>query len=200
MTRVNNAYERARLQKIARLASSGSVLDIGYAQLPNPYFADVETVGLDLEKPLEPSGYVEEIQGSALDLPAALGERRFDWIVAGEFIEHVRNPYDFLDSLHPFLRENGHVVLSTPNPVAWPTLIFEWLGSTRHFYTEDHLYYFAPRWVRRMLDFAGFETTHVGGVGLWAPGIVLPCPVFLSYQVIYVARQKHATASGAQSG
>ena len=192
MAKINNVYERARLQKIARIASSGIVLDIGYAQLPNPYFSDVEIVGLDLARPREPSGYAEEIQGSALDLPAALGNRRFDWIVAGEFIEHLRNPYDFLGSLHPFLAENGRIVLTTPNPVAWPTLIFEWLGSRRYFYTEDHLYYFAPRWVRRMLDFSGFEPTDTRGVGLWAPGIVLPCPVFLSYQVIYVARPKPA--------
>ena len=192
MVKINRPYERTRLQKIARIARSGSVLDVGYAQLPNPYFADVETVGLDLVRPAEPSGYAEEIQGSALDLPKALGERRFDWIVAGEFIEHVRNPYDFLDSLHSFLAEDGHIVLSTPNPVAWPTLIFEWLGSERYFYTEQHLYYFAPRWVRRMLDVSGFEVTDTRAVGLWAPGIVLPCPIFLSYQVIYVAKRKAA--------
>ena len=192
MVKINRPYERTRLQKIARIARSGSVLDVGYAQLPNPYFADVETVGLDLVRPAEPSGYAEEIQGSALDLPKALGERRFDWIVAGEFIEHVRNPYDFLDSLPSFLAEDGHIVLSTPNPVAWPTLIFEWLGSERYFYTEQHLYYFAPRWVRRMLDVSGFEVTDTRAVGLWAPGIVLPCPIFLSYQVIYVAKRKAA--------
>ena len=192
MVKINRPYERTRLQKIARIARSGSVLDVGYAQLPNPYFADVETVGLDLVRPAEPSGYAEEIQGSALDLPKALGERRFDWIVAGEFIEHVRNPYDFLDSLHSFLAEDGHIVLSTPNPVAWPTLIFEWLGSERYFYTEQHLYYCAPRWVRRMLDVSGFEVTDTRAVGLWAPGIVLPCPIFLSYQVIYVAKRKAA--------
>jgi hypothetical protein len=43
-----------------------------------------------------------------------------------------------------------------------------------------------------MLDFSGFETIDTRAVGLWVPGIVLPCPVFLSYQVIYVARQKSA--------
>ena len=195
MTKIDSVYERTRLKKIARIVTSGSVLDIGYAQLPNPYFSGVETAGLDLVKPPSPSGYAQEIQGSALDLPAALGDRCFDWIVAAEFIEHVRNPYDFLDSLHPFLKPNGCIVLSTPNPVAWPTLIFEWLSSKRRFYTEEHLYYFAPRWVHRMLDFSGFEVTDTRAVGLWAPGIVLPCPVFLSYQVIYVARQKPASTA-----
>lgn len=194
MTKVNSVYERVRQKKIARIASSGRVLDIGYAQLPNRYFSGDEVVGLDLEKPSKPSGYAEEIEGSALDLPAAVSGRHFDWIVAGEFIEHLRNPYDFLDSLHPFLARDGHVILSTPNPVAWPTLIFEWLGSKRYFYTEEHLYYFAPRWVHRMLEATGFEVTDTRAVGLWAPGVVLPCPVFLSYQVIYVARQKAVTA------
>jgi SAM-dependent methyltransferase len=190
MRKINNAYERTRQKKIARIVNSGSVLDIGYAQLPNRYYSGIEAVGLDLEMPSEPSGYAEEIQGNALDLSRALGNRRFDWIVAGEFIEHVRNPYDFLDSLHPFLKDNGRIVLSTPNPVGWPTLLFEWLQSKTRFYTEEHLYYFAPRWVHRMLDFTGFQPIDTLAVGLWAPGIILPCPVALSYQVIYVAKPK----------
>lgn len=190
MAASNSAYELQRLRKIARLANSGVVLDIGYAQLPNPYFENVSCVGLDLADAPADCQYSEKLVGSALDLKSVLGDRRFDWIVAGEFIEHVRRPYDFLESLHDFLAPGAHIILSTPNPIAWPTLLFEWAQSEKRFYTKDHFYYFSPRWVRRMLEMSGYELVETIPVGFWFPKYILPCPTVLSYQVIYLARPR----------
>ncbi len=190
MVAKNNAYELKRLRKIAQIAKSGVVLDIGYAQMPNPYYKEVESVGLDLLEPPADCNYDEKVVGSALDLKSALGDRKFDWIVAGEFIEHIRCPYDFLDSLHRFLAPGGHIVLSTPNPIAWPTIIFEWLQSENRFYTRDHLYYFSPRWVKRMLEVSGYDLVGSVPVGFWFPKLILPCPTSLSYQVIYIAKPR----------
>jgi SAM-dependent methyltransferase len=157
--------------------------------MPNPYFQDLHRVGLDLASPMTPSGYEEEITGDGCDLPASLGARRFDTIVAGELIEHLERPYEFLRALPAFLTAEGRVILSTPNPLAWPVAFFEMVRSTRFFYSHDHLYYFTPRWVTRMLERSGFVVRAVVPVGLLLPlpGIVLPCPIGLSYQVIYVA-------------
>ncbi|MDH3379886.1 MAG: class I SAM-dependent methyltransferase [Gammaproteobacteria bacterium] len=190
MVAINKAYELARLRKIARITRSGHILDIGYAQMPNPYYKGVTCVGLDLLEPTVDCKYAETIVGNALELPEALGSRRFDWIVAGEFIEHIRRPYDFLESLHGFLAPGGQIVLSTPNPIAWPTIIFEWAQSESRFYTKEHLYYFPPRWVKRMLDVSGYDLVDTIPVGLWLPKFVLPCPAFLSYQVIYLAKPR----------
>jgi SAM-dependent methyltransferase len=146
-------------------------------------------VGLDLQRPASPSGYEEEIQGDALRLEACLGTRRFDSIVAGELIEHLENPYQFLRSLHGVLAEGGRVILSTPNPVSWPVVLFEWFRSRKYFYSRDHLYYFTPRWVIRLLEETGYVIESVVPVGLLVPlgPFIPPCPAVLSYQVIYVA-------------
>ena len=45
------AYERKRLRLIGRLAIGPKVLDIGYAQMPNPSLRRFESVGVDLERP-----------------------------------------------------------------------------------------------------------------------------------------------------
>jgi SAM-dependent methyltransferase len=185
-------YERSRLRKIARRCRGGSVLDLGYAHYPNPFFTGMTRVGLDLEPSRGPTRYEEELIGDVMDPAASLGDRRFDNVVAGELIEHVERPYDFLRGLDRHLAAGGRLILSTPNPVAWPCLLFEWLRSRRFYYAADHAYYFAPRWVERMLEDCGYRVEAVEGVGLLAPGVTLPCPPGLSYQVIYVAGRRGA--------
>lgn len=182
-------YEQARLRNIAEMCPTGSILDIGYAHMPNPYFRNKTIVGLDLVQPLTNCSYSELIKGSAFELEKHVGGRTFDTIVIGEFIEHVKDPYNFLESLHKYLKPQGQLILSTPNPVSWPVVIFEWLNSKVRFYTKNHLFYFAPRWVIRMLTVSQYKVQKVKGVGLWLPFIKLPCPVGLSYQVIYTAKK-----------
>lgn len=181
-------YERRRLRLIAREAR-GSILDVGHAQLPNPFLPGDRTVGIDLDTPATPSGYRRDVVGSAEDLATALDGERFDTVVAAEFIEHLEDPYRFLRSAHSVLEPDGRLVVSTPNPLGFPTLLLEILRSKRWFYTEDHVHYFLPRWVERMLDRSGFALERTIPVGLWLPRGHLPwSPVWLSYQLVYVAR------------
>lgn len=185
-------YQVRRLKKIAELCRGESILDIGYAHKPNPHYQARHRVGLDLLRPVLPSGYEEEIVGDALQLGVSLGSRRFDSIVAGELIEHLENPYAFLRSLRGYLADDGKVILSTPNPVSWPVIFFELLQSRKYFYSHDHRYYFTPRWVVRLLEATGYVVEAIVPVGLLAPfgGFILPCPAALSYQVIYVGRPR----------
>jgi len=183
MVMSSTAYDQARLRKIAHFADGPEVLDIGYAQQPNPYLKAERRVGLDLND--ANCDYEEMICGDALRLDQSLGGRRFDTIIAAEFIEHVENPYDFLRSLKPYLKPHGKVIISTPNPVAFPTVFLEWVRSHRFFYTSEHKYYIAPRWVERIIDQSGFDITAISGVGIWPFAFPSIAPSSLCYQVIY---------------
>ena len=187
---VSRPYENRRLRRIADRVEGSSVLDLGYAQHPNTYYkSNVHRVGLDLAKPKFESGYQEELIGNACELASVLGDRQFDTIVAAELIEHVEQPYDFLRGLKHHIAPGGLLLLTTPNPLGWPVVIAEYLRNKQFFYTEDHLYYFAPRWVERMLERSGFSIEAVEGLGFWLPKAVIPIrsPSF-SYQVLYAAR------------
>lgn len=184
-----NHYERARLRRIADFCAGNTVLDIGYVQMPNPYLDRFQVTGVDIRKPTIPTPYRETWVLDAMELPGHLDGRVFDNIVAGEFIEHLERPYDFLRQTRPLLSPQGRIILSTPNPVAFPTLCFEWLCSKHFYYCSEHTYYFAPRWVERMLSRSGYLLQHLVPVGLWTPCGALPCPAGLSYQVIYVAQR-----------
>ncbi len=187
-------YEHKRLSLMASYCTGKNVLDLGYAQLPNPYFSNIHRTGLDLESPKSIgidgsplTKYEETLIGDVTKINDILIGRSFDNIVAGEFIEHIENPYDFLRSLKPLLSKSGRLVISTPNPISFPVLFFETIRSKKLFYTTDHKYYFTPRWVERILTDCGYIVTEVKGVGLWNPALNIPAPVALSYQVIYVA-------------
>jgi SAM-dependent methyltransferase len=190
LSKIFQTYENSRLKKVAAHCGAGSVLDIGYAHMPNPYFNSSQRVGLDLEKPQGTTRYEEELIGDATKLEDSIGGRQFDNVVAGEFIEHVERPYDFLRSLKPYIKPGGKLVITTPNPVGWPCLVFEWFFSKKFFFTKYHTYYFPPRWVVRMLEDSGYRVDKVQGVGLWIPGVTLPFFATLSYQVIFTATPK----------
>ena len=92
--------------------------------------------------------------------------------------------------MRPLLNDDGVLLVSTPNPLAFPVVVAELLRLKRFFYTRDHLYYFLPRWVERLFDATGFRVVDVEGVGLWTPFASLPIgPASLSYQVIYVGKK-----------
>ena len=118
-----NNYERKRLRIIASSMVGKKVLDIGYAQMPNSYLSDFYCTGYDINKPGSHSGYNEEIQGDVKDVSSKLSNHNFDSIIAGELIEHLENPYQFLRDLHPLLTDDGLLVLSTVNPLGFPVII-----------------------------------------------------------------------------
>lgn len=189
-TRPSEGYERRRQRLIAEQVR-GEVLDLGHAQLVNPYLDGSQVTGVDLVAPDQPSGYREDLVGSVMALDEVVGERRFDTVVAAELIEHLERPYDFLRSVREVIAEDGRLVLTTPNPLGFPVLLLELLRSTRWFYTTDHTYYFLPRWMRRMFEFTGFELVRTVPVGIWLPfGHVPWSPVALSYQLVYVAEPR----------
>ncbi|HEX9866235.1 MAG TPA: methyltransferase domain-containing protein [Acidimicrobiia bacterium] len=170
--------------------ATGAVLDIGFAEKPNPFFApSAHVTGVDLV-PSDPiPGYQRQIVGDFTDCSELEGVE-FDYVVAGEVIEHLEQPYDFLKAARERLGVGGVIKLSTPNPLGFPVLIYELMRSKGRFYAADHLFYFNPRWVVKMMRSVGFTDIQVRPVGLWLPGVPIPwSPVSMSYQVIYAGRR-----------
>lgn len=188
---ISKAYERRRLKLLAQEVQGETVLDIGYAQHPNGYLENCHRVGLDLNRPQYASGYEEEVVGNACLLTELFPDRLFDTVICAEFIEHIEQPYDFLRNVHSVLKEDGCLLLSTPNPLGFPVVFVEYLRNKKFFYTDDHVYYFTPRWMERVLERTGYCVEKVIPVGLWLPKGYVPMPIVsCSYQVIYVARRK----------
>lgn len=184
-----NRHQRRRMRRMARHVVGDRVLDVGCAQLPNPFLTGRHVVGLDLDPmPLAPP-YTRHVVGNALDLPALLPDECFDTILLGALIEHVENPYELLRVLHGSLAEGGRAIVCTPNPFGIPMLAAELLHSRRFFYTPHHLHAISPRWMWRMLERSGFRVLKTLGNGACLHGLWCPAPVILSYTVTYVAER-----------
>ena len=186
-----NSYNLTRLRKMARLCEGHRILDIGYAQLPNPYLKNFYSVGFDLEKPrVKTDFYDEEVHGDVKNIVSILHGEKFDTILCGELIEHLENPYSFLRNLQALLNDEGLLILSTPNPFGFPAFVCEMLHLKKFFYTTDHTYLFPPRWVRRIVENCNYRLVQTQSVGLWLLHFTCPiCPKILSWQVIYVAKK-----------
>lgn len=180
-------YERSRLRRLAAATLGDEVLDLGCSQGMNEHLRRPgrRITGLDLAPPTGSVRYDRHLVGDVFELAKLDDGRAYDSIVMGEFIEHVERPYDLLRLLRGHLVPAGRLLVSTPNPLAIPVAWFEWARSPRRFFTDDHAYHFSPRWVVRMLERTGYVVRAVEAVGLWPTG--WPCPVGLSYQIVYVA-------------
>jgi SAM-dependent methyltransferase len=134
------------------------VLDLGCRDgaLTREYAAGNEVVGVDADRDAlaaaEKVGI--ETHWADLDQPLPFGDGNFDVVVAGELLEHLRDPRGVVGEVRRVLRPGGTFVASVPNAYRLKNRLRFLLGRK----PEDdptHLQMFAPHDVRALL--AGFE-------------------------------------------
>jgi len=149
------------LERIAGPPDGKRLLDVG---CHIGVFVEVAQQGGWDAQGVEPSRWAaEQAQSQGLKVVAGtlatsgLKDASFDVITLWDVIEHVPDPQGELCEVHRLLKPGGVVVIHTidiESPFArlmgrrWPWLM------------EMHLYYFAPRTLRRMLEEVGFEVIH----------------------------------------
>jgi SAM-dependent methyltransferase len=109
-------------------------------------------------------------QGDVREIVAILDER-FDWIVGGDILEHLDEPWSFLADLRNISASGGHLLLSIPN-IANASVVADLLrGRFDYVYMGltcvGHLRFFTRASIEDMLDIAGWtveriEPQHLG--------------------------------------
>ena len=123
-------------------------------------FSDV--TGIDLnEKAIEKmraAGYEQLFVQSAetFDL-----HRQFDTIVAGELIEHLSNPGQFLERALAHLRPGGQIVISTPWPFSAHYIAYALAKYPRTSENPEHTMWFCPRTLEELASRAGLQIEHL---------------------------------------
>ncbi len=96
---------------------------------------------------------------------AALGGRRFDWIIAADVLEHLAEPLAALRHYRRFLADRGRIIISVPNVVVWYIRLrilagrFDYAGSG--VMDRRHLRFFTRRTIRQLVIQAGFSPVRV---------------------------------------
>jgi SAM-dependent methyltransferase len=134
------------------------VLDLGCRDgaLTRAYAAGNELVGVDADREAlaEAEKLGIETHWADLDQPLPFDDASFDVVVAGELLEHLRDPRRVVAEVSRVLRPGGTFVASVPNAYRLKNRLRFLLGIKPE---EDptHLQMFSPGEVRELL--AGFD-------------------------------------------
>lgn len=146
------------------------VLDVGCGLGQNGAFCrtrGAHVVGLERDPAARARAarVLHEVHDVDLEAPAsiaaALAGQRFDLILFGDVLEHVRDPRAVLEAVCAHLDDEGHVLVSLPNVAAWPVRLS--LLAGRFEYRESgvldrtHLRFFTRDSAAELLASAGLE-------------------------------------------
>lgn len=149
--------ERAAL--FAQLVGRGRrVLDLGcrYGALTRAYVEGNEVVGVDVDREAlaEAAKLGIETVWADVDEPLPFSDSTFDVVVAGELLEHVRNPDQVVAEARRLLRPGGRIVGSVPNAFRLKNRL-RFLAGRAPENDPTHLHMFTPQAVRDLL--AGYD-------------------------------------------
>ncbi len=168
-TNIRKTFRR-RLNRLEKfITRKGKLLDVGCAA--GFFLAEAQASGWQVEG-LDVSTFAVNytrdrfgfpaVQGSFTDLDFERGG--YDLITLWDVIEHVPDPQAYIRRAAELLKAGGTIALATPDVDSTPAHITgkRWVGYKL---SEEHLYYFSPKTLGRMLTEAGFEVVDVYHVG-----------------------------------
>lgn len=184
--------DRKRLLNFAKLAK-GRILDVGFNDNPNPYLKD--PVGFDISDSNreKATNYKEIVIGNCENISEYFPERYFDTIIAGEIIEHLENPTQFLRQCKIILKDDGVMLISTPNPYNISTIIAN-IFFIKKGVASGHINLIPYRNMVELLKHCGFKCIKVinavGGTKFlpypYNRSIFFPMVKGLCWQLLYV--------------
>jgi SAM-dependent methyltransferase len=143
------------------------VLDLGCRSgaLTRAYAAGNDVVGIDVDRVAlaEAQKLGIETRWADVEEPLELDDASFDVVVAGELLEHLREPRRVLGEARRVLRPGGRLVGSVPNAYRLKNRVRFLLGGPPE-RDPTHLQMFRPADVRGLLDaFEAVELRFVVG-------------------------------------
>lgn len=107
-----------------------------------------------------------------LNWVSELGNRKFDYIIFADVLEHLRKPYEVFNNAMKFLKQGGQVVASIPN-IAHNAIIMELMENKFNYNStglldDTHIFFFTENTVKDLFDSNGME------IYAWEKVTILP--------------------------
>jgi SAM-dependent methyltransferase len=176
------------LRKLGRPTDHLAVLEVGCGR--GNMLLEARTRGHDvcgLEFSADAARVANRKLGADIVRIGAIGEetfpdQSFDLCILADVIEHLRDPGKFLETVRRILKPGGVVFLATPSTESWSAKL---MGRHWMEYKPEHLFFFNPSTITRLLKNAGFDHAQVSsGRKMLTPGYIIghfekyPIPLF----------------------
>jgi SAM-dependent methyltransferase len=155
---------RQRLEAIREVARPGRLLDVGCSTgeflAVCATEAGVEAEGVDISGSAVRRARERGLRAHAARVEDFEPSGAYQTITAFDVLEHLPDPNAFLARLHGWLAPGGILALALPDvSSAWA----RWLMGRHWFYycPDEHLFYYDPRTVSRLLESSGFSVVRV---------------------------------------
>ncbi|AOR24014.1 bifunctional glycosyltransferase family 2 protein/class I SAM-dependent methyltransferase [Clostridium taeniosporum] len=130
-------------------------------------FKNVETYGIEInEKAAEiAKGISNIIVGNIENMEISYKENFFDYIILGDVLEHLINPWEVMGKLKRYLKLSGKIIASIPNLIHI-TIIRDILNG-KFTYTDQgildrtHLRFFTLEEIRKLFTVTGYEINDI---------------------------------------
>ena len=155
----------SHMQIVAAIRPESRVLDLGCSQglLARPLREKgVRVTGVDALAPAGTAAELAAYHRRDLELPLELPFGRvFDYAIVADVIEHLRNRQQLLRGTRRYLKEDGRLLVSTPNVALWfyrlSLLVGRFEYGPRGVLDRTHVHLYTRATIRREVERAGFH-------------------------------------------
>lgn len=174
---LNNSYIGLRKDILKHVSGENlNILDVGCATGVNgrwlkenkkiSYLSGIE-IDATMSK-IAAEVYDELILGNieSLDLSVAFNGNKFDFILLGDVLEHLIDPWSILKKLNQQLNPGGKIIISLPNIQHINTFFNiyirgEWVYNERGIYDKTHLRWFTLKNIKKLTSAADLKIIKV---------------------------------------
>lgn len=95
------------------------------------------------------------VDARSVEAVAALDLKPADLVVAGEIIEHLERPGEFLDAMHPLVGDSGRLLITTPNAYRLTNTLVALTGKENM--NPDHIAIYSWFTLKNLMDRHGWD-------------------------------------------
>ena len=131
-------------------------------------YPNCQTYGLDInEAAVDIARHIARVKYGNIDELTVPFEEKFDYIIFGDVLEHLRHPEEVVRMCRELLHENGYIIASIPNVMH--ISVMEELIEGRFRYSDTglldrtHIHFFTYYEIMSLFQEAGYEVKDING-------------------------------------
>lgn len=152
---------------------------------------DLDSEGIECLKKLMPNQEFHTLNAEEMGSAPELQNIKWDYIVAGDVVEHMNNPGLFFQSAFKLLADNGTLIVTVPH--AFSAKRFFWILLTgKEQVHPDHTAYFSEATLSRIGERNGFHIKSMYGFQWINPTLKNRLANLLSLPLLWISRGRCA--------